>query len=79
MSSVIVYSAPWCAGCKVVKQSLGNVGIIFEEVDITSYEGGQKAKDLCIKSIPVTYTPNGKSFIGSRPETIKAILEAIVD
>jgi len=79
MTSVVVYSAPWCAGCKVVKKFLDEYCIEFEEIDITTSEGGQKAKELGIKSIPVTYMFNGSVFVGSKPETLKAILEVISD
>jgi len=79
MSGVLVYSAPWCGGCKVVKMALERAEVQFTEVDITTKEGGAEAKGLGIKSIPVTYLPNGDSFVGSKPETIKKILEAIGD
>lgn len=80
MSSVSVFSAPWCAGCKVVKQALIGAGVEFEEVDISTPDGGLRAKNLGIKSIPVTYLSNRDSpFIGSKPETIKNILEALID
>jgi glutaredoxin len=80
MTHVSVFSADWCGGCKIVKKALVESGIEFEEVDITTKEGGERAKTLGIKSIPVTYVfPFEKPFIGSKPETIKAILEAIID
>jgi len=77
--SVIVYSAPWCSGCKVVKQALTRAEIQFEEIDITTTDGGRKALELGIKSIPVTTVTSGKTFIGSKADTIKSILEAIND
>lgn len=80
MSSVSVFSAPWCAGCKIVKKALTNAGIEFEEVDISTKEGQEMAKNLSIKSIPVTFVfGHSAGFIGSKPETIKDILEAIND
>lgn len=80
MTHVSVFSSSWCAGCKVVKKALTESGVEFEEVDITTKEGGDRAKFLGIKSIPVTYVfPIEEPFIGSKPETIKAILEAISD
>ncbi len=86
MKSVQVYSSPWCAGCKTIKKVLTEKNINFKEIDITAPEGGIKAKELGIKNIPVTYVHNlvgnissEQKFIGSKPETIKQILEAIGD
>lgn len=83
MSKVVVYSSSWCGGCKVVKKFLEEYNIDFEEVDITTVEGGQKAKELGIKSIPQTYVTTGNCsslvFVGSKPETLKQILGAISD
>lgn len=78
MREVVVYSATWCAGCKVVKKALAENNIRFEEVDITTVEGGAKAKELNVKSIPVTVVGD-IFFVGSRPNTVKEILEAIID
>lgn len=84
MSGVIVYSAPWCGGCKVVKKALAEANLVFTEVDISTVEGMVAAKLADVKSIPVTLVGDSaiaevKRFVGSKPEIIKAILEAIVD
>lgn len=80
MTSVAVFSAPWCAGCKVVKKALTEADVEFEEVDITTKDGSERAKYLNIKSLPTTFIFTRElPFIGSKPETIKAILEAIGD
>lgn len=84
MITVRVYSAPWCGGCKVVKKVLTENNIKFDEVDISTKDGGLLAKEMDLRSIPVT-TVYGKAitnvqhFIGSKPETLKQILEAIND
>jgi glutaredoxin len=84
MSDVIVYSAPWCTGCKVVKKALTEAKLEFTEVDISTTVGMQAAKLADVKSIPVTIigdksVEDVKVFLGSKPETVKAILEAIID
>ena len=80
MNNVVVYSAPWCAGCKVIKQALTRAEVQFQEVDITTQEGGISAKELGIRSIPVTFVTGViEPFIGSKPETINKLLEAIGD
>jgi len=73
MSDVVVYSAPWCSGCKTLKNSLNKAGIEFTEVDIDTPEGMTKAKELNIKSIPVTMIGELR-YIGSKVETIKEII-----
>ncbi len=73
MREVTVYSAPWCAGCKILKAALSTAGIGFTEVDIDTPEGMTKAKELNIKSIPVT-TIGELKYIGSKVETIKEII-----
>lgn len=80
---VTVYSASWCSGCKTVKKALAEANIQFKEVDITTQEGGLAAKELRIKSIPVTTIDMGGNtvltLIGSKPETIKEIIEESYD
>ena len=73
MREVVVYSAPWCAGCKTLKAALSTAGIGFTEVDIDTPEGMTKAKELNIKSIPVTMIGELK-YIGSKVEIIKEII-----
>ncbi len=76
MREVTVYSAPWCAGCKTLKAALSKAGIVFTEVDIDTSEGMAKAKELDIKSIPVTTIGDFK-YIGSKVETIKEIISIV--
>jgi glutaredoxin len=75
MNEVIVYSAPWCGGCKTIKKQLEMVNIPFTEVDIMTEDGMQKAKELGIKNIPVTMI-NGLKYVGSSVSVIKEILKA---
>ena len=46
---VVVFSAPWCAGCKIVKQALDNSNVKYDEVNIDTEDGLQKAKELNIR------------------------------
>lgn len=73
MKEVVVYSTPWCAGCKTLKAALSGAGIEFTEVDIDTPEGMTKAKELGIKSIPVT-TIGGLKYIGSKVEAVKELI-----
>lgn len=73
-----VYSASWCTGCTSLKKVLNSKGIPFTEVDIDTLEGMKEAKELNIRAIPITVVGD-KQFVGSKPETIADILEALDD
>lgn len=80
MKEVTVYSAPWCAGCKVVKSQLTANNIKYKEIDITTSEGGLQAKHLGIKGIPVTViTGIDKLFVGSTKEILLDIIRSAND
>ena len=57
-SSVIIYSAPWCAFCKTEKQYLEHLGVAYTNRDIEEDEGAMD--ELLAKvggetsSVPVT-------------------------
>jgi glutaredoxin len=77
LSNVVVYSAGWCVGCKVVKKQLSDKNINYIEVDIGSSEGLVLAKQNNIKSIPVVFV-NDVKFVGSNPATISAIIKEVL-
>lgn len=76
MSEVVVYSAPWCAGCKTVKKFLEENSIDYTEVNIDTKEGMTIAKDVGIKNIPATFV-NSVRFDGSKIETLNKIVEVL--
>lgn len=75
-NKVVVFSASWCTGCKTVKKVLQEKGIEYIEIDIDTKEGMQLAKDNIVRNIPVTVV-DGEKYVGSSPELIGKILEAI--
>lgn len=84
MTNITVYSSPWCAGCKTVKKFLESNNCTYTEVDISTVAGAAAAKLADIRSIPVTIvgdvgTDDVLVFTGSRPDTLKDILEAVID
>lgn len=61
---VTIYSAPWCAFCKVEKQWLDKLGVKYSEVNI---EEDEKAREylgtLELQGVPVTVIEKSDSKI----------------
>lgn len=75
MHKIIIYSAPWCVYCKMVKQYLDEKKIEYTELDVSSDD---KAKDEMIEKsgqlgIPVVDI-DGKIIIGFDKPAINAAL-----
>ena len=73
-NKVKVYSAEWCAGCRVVKSALVEAGIEHVVLDVCEGEGLQDAKKYGIRSIPVTFIGDER-VNGSSVADIKKIME----
>lgn len=76
---VIVFSAPWCAPCRMFKPVLDNItkelGVPFYAVNID--ESPELASELGIRSVPTTFIYNNcvQSFPGVKPaDEVKALL-----
>ncbi len=73
---VIVYSAPWCAFCKMTKDYLNKLGVNFTEVDVE--QDRQAALDLVQKTgqagIPVIEIGE-RIIIGFDRPTIDTVLK----
>lgn len=75
MAKIIIYSAPWCVYCKMVKQYLDEKKIEYTELDVSADD---KAKDEMIEKsgqlgIPVVDI-DGKIIIGFDKPAINAAL-----
>lgn len=75
MHKIIIYSAPWCVYCKMVKQYLDEKKIEYTELDVSADD---KAKDEMIEKsgqlgIPVVDI-DGKIIIGFDKPAINAAL-----
>lgn len=75
MHKIIIYSAPWCVYCKMVKQYLDEKKIEYTEFDVSADD---KAKDEMIEKsgqlgIPVVDI-DGKIIIGFDKPAINAVL-----
>ena len=75
MKKVIVYSAPACPYCVMVKSFLKRSGVEFEEADIS--EDRKKAEEMVKKSgqmgVPVTEI-GGEIVVGYDTEKLKKLL-----
>lgn len=77
---VIVYSAPWCGPCKMLKPALKKAGIEFTNIDVDAdLKGASAAK---VKGVPTTIIQdeNGKELerlVGFTPRLINKIQNII--
>lgn len=75
--SIIVYSAPGCSTCELVKNYLQEKGHAFEVRDLLSNQDYQKEVEaLGIMGIPVTVV-NGKAVKGFEPAELDKLLEEV--
>lgn len=73
--NVIIYTTPYCAPCKAVKQYLTHLGIEYTAIDIS--DNDELRKDIFEKAHAVTVPiiQKGKSFVvGYKPELIKQLV-----
>lgn len=76
---IIIFSAPWCAPCRMFKPQLDKLAT---ELNIPFYaintdESGDLAEKLNIRSVPSTYVfgSTETNFVGMKPlEEVKALL-----
>ena len=47
-----VFSAAWCSQCEGMKQTLSNMGLEFDVIDIDSEEGSALAQQHRVRSLP---------------------------
>ncbi|MFT9850452.1 glutaredoxin family protein [Aneurinibacillus sp. REN35] len=73
--SIIVYSAPGCSTCELVKNYLTDKGYTFEVRDLLSNQEYQKEVEAFgIMGIPVTVV-NGKAVKGFDPAELNQLLQ----
>jgi glutaredoxin-like protein NrdH len=71
---IIVYSAPGCSTCEMVKNYLKDGGYDFEVRDLLSNKEYQKeVENYGLMGIPVTVI-NGKAVKGFNPEALHSLL-----
>lgn len=74
---LLVFSAPWCHGCKVLKKNLEENNIPFKEVNVDEDKNSELVSKWSIKGLPTTLVVrNGEAetiLLGAG--SIKDILE----
>lgn len=74
---LLVFSAPWCYGCKVLKKNLEENNIPFKEVNVDEDKNSELVTKWSIKGLPTTLVVrNGEAetiLLGAG--SIKDILE----
>lgn len=71
---VTIYTQPSCQPCKISKQIFRDLGIEFEEIDVSlDPEGLEAVRNLGYSSAPVVVAPDGSHWSGLDPDRIKAL------
>lgn len=77
--TILVYTAPGCPDCAAVKQFLNELGLAFEERDVTRSEVAQEAKTRYgVRVAPITVIGDAffyGTFQDQRPK-LQAALQA---
>ena len=64
----LIFSAPWCGNCTVLKNNLKGANIDFTEVNVDSDEGRELAIKFGVRGLPTTL------FIDEEGSIIKTII-----
>lgn len=79
-TKIKVFSAAWCAQCKILKAALNRAGVEYEEIDIDTEEGEKLATLSNIRTLPTTIIVNEqddsievKRIVGVQPVSEYAI------
>ncbi|WP_290597066.1 thioredoxin family protein [Archaeoglobus sp. JdFR-39] len=79
MVEILLFSARWCAPCKIVKQYLRERGIDFKEVDVE--KNGELAKKYFVQSLPTIVVLENEvpiaSIVGSDLSRLESVLREI--
>lgn len=51
---ILVFSAPWCAACKTLKNKLQMKGVRYKEIDVDDPENESPVVAYKIRSLPTT-------------------------
>jgi glutaredoxin len=71
---VIIYTAPWCAPCKVLAAKLEAEGVTFRKVDA----GSAEAQGLTLRALPtVEIRVGGKPAWAGFAPSAKSVIEAL--
>lgn len=51
---LLVFSAPWCSGCKVLKKSLEENSIPYKEINVDEAQNEEFISEYKIRALPTT-------------------------
>ena len=69
-----LFSKPGCQPCRAVERELNKHGIPYIKYDVTVDDNAhQRVVDMGYSAVPVTLTPDGKSFHGLHLGKIRAL------
>lgn len=51
---LLVFSAPWCSGCKVLKKNLEENNIEYKEINVDEDKNSELVSKWSIKGLPTT-------------------------
>lgn len=73
-----LFTAQWCSQCQGMKQTLTNMGLEFDTIDIDSEEGSALAQQHRVRSLPtmvINYKDTTTIVVGSKN---KAFMEGLI-
>lgn len=71
---VTIYTSPGCMPCRFSKKRLTDLGVPFQEVDLSQDEKAlEYVKSLGYSQAPVVVTADGDHWTGLVPERIDAL------
>ena len=79
MSSVTMYSTPWCGYCRRLKAQLEREGIAYTEVDIEAQPGAAEyvmSVNGGNQTVPTVVLPDGSALTNPSLAEVKARLAA---
>lgn len=60
---ILVFSAPWCASCKVLKKNLEGNNIKYVEVNVDEYGNQDLMEKYKVRGLPTTIGLRGEDVV----------------
>ena len=60
---LLVFSAPWCYGCKVLKKNLEENNIEYKEINVDETESETLVAEYKVRSLPTTIGLKGGEIV----------------
>lgn len=76
--SITVYTKTNCVQCDFTKRELKNLGVEYDEADVTTEENLEYVKTLGHLAAPVVVTGGGEHWSGFRPDLLREYAGTLV-